>query len=74
MINEQRSRTRSKRFNRDNAPSHSVWAEGDKKGGFLIFAGVKGTDIKTYVGSARSRSTLDYNLRKAKTRFGIPLD
>ena len=73
MINEQRSRPGRSRLAK-KAPSHAVWAESDKKGGFLIFAGVKGTEIKTYVGSARSRSTLDYNLRKAKTKFGLPVD
>jgi soluble lytic murein transglycosylase-like protein len=73
MINEQR-KGRPFRKRLANKPQHSVWFESDKKGGFLIFAGVKGTEIKTYAGSATSRSTLDYNIRKAKSRFGLPID
>ena len=73
MINEQR-RGRPIRKRLVNNSSHTVWAERDKKGGFILFAGIKGTDIKTYAGSATSRDTLDYNIRKAKMRFGLYID
>jgi len=54
-------------------PQHSVWAESNKKGGFIIYCGIKGTDAKTVAGAAASRDTLDYNIRKAKYRFGLKL-
>lgn len=54
-------------------PPHSIWAESNKNGGFIIFCGVKGTDAKTIVGAASSRDTLDYNIRKAKYKFGLKL-
>ena len=54
-------------------PKHSVWAESNKKGGFIIYCGIKGTDAKTVAGAAASRDTLDYNIRKAKYRFGLKL-
>ena len=73
MINEQR-RGRPIRKRLANKPTHTVWAESDKKGGFILFAGIKGTDVKTYAGSATSRATLDYNMRKAKMKFGLPVD
>jgi hypothetical protein len=40
---------------------------------YVIYCGIKGTDIKTYAGSAMTRTTLDYNLRKAKMKFGLPV-
>lgn len=73
MINEQR-RGRPIRKRLAAKPEHSIWAESNKQGGFILFAGIKGTDIKTYAGSATSRATLDYNMRKAKMKFGLPLD
>ncbi len=54
-------------------PQHSVWAESNKKGGFIIYCGIKGTDAKTVAGAAASRDTLDYNIRKAKYKFGLKL-
>ena len=72
MINEQRRGKVRKRL--ANKPKHTVWYESDKEGGFLIFAGVPGTDVKTYAGSASSRDTLDYNIRKAKLKFGLPIN
>ena len=72
MINENRSTTRSKRrWVKRDEPKYTVWAESNKKGGYIIYAGIKGTDVKTYAGSAMSRATLDYNLRKAKTKFNL---
>ena len=75
MINENRlTTTRSKRrWVKKNEPVHSVWAEQNKRGGYTIYAGIKGTDVKTYAGSAMSRATLDYNLRKAKTKFNLSI-
>lgn len=63
----------SRRLEQDK-PTHSVWYESNKRGGFIIYAGVRGTGIRTYAGSATSPSTLDYNMRKAKTKFRLPLD
>ena len=77
MINENRSttRSRSRRFARkDDSKQCSVWAEANKRGGYTIYAGIKGTDVKTYAGSAMSRATLDYNLRKAKIKFNISVN
>lgn len=51
-----------------------VWAEPKRGGGYAIFCGVPGTDVKTFAGAAMSRDTLDYNIRKAKMKFGIPLN
>jgi len=75
MINENLSTTtRSKRrFVKRDEPKHSVWAEQNKRGGYTIYAGIKETDIKTYAGTAMSRATLEYNLRKARSRFGLPI-
>ena len=68
MINENRTKTtRSKRrFVKRDEPKHSVWAEQNKRGGYTIYAGIKGT-----AGTAMSRATLDYNLRKARSRFNL---
>jgi hypothetical protein len=73
MINEKRKGSKFLRKRLANKPQYSVWFESDKKGGFIIFAGVKGTDVRTYAGSATCRATLDYNMRKAKTKFNLPV-
>jgi len=52
---------------------NTVWAEPNKKGGFIIYFGERGTDKKTIAGAAQSRETLEYNIRKAKHKFGIKL-
>lgn len=52
---------------------NTVWAESNKKGGFIIYFGERGTDKKTIAGAAQSRETLEYNIRKAKHKFGIKL-
>ena len=54
-----------------NRNKHTVWAESNKKGGYIIYAGVKGIDTVTIAGGANSYSTLDYNIRKAKNKFGL---
>ena len=69
MIQATRSTIRSRHRQRNTV--HSVWSEPNKRGGYTIYAGVRGTDIKTYAGSAMSKETLDYNLRKAKSKFNI---
>ena len=54
--------------------SIQVWSEPKKGGkGYVIYAGKPGTDMKTYAGRAVSIATLDYNMRKAKVKFGIPI-
>ena len=59
---------RKRKVNRNN---HTVWAESNKNGCYIIYAGVKGTDSVTIAGGANSYSTLDYNIRKAKNKFGL---
>lgn len=68
MITEQRRKLR-KRL--QNKPQYTVWHESNNQGGFIIFAGIRGTDVKTYAGSATSRATLDYNMRKARNKFKL---
>tara|TARA_Y100000589_G_C27068505_1_gene594357 strand:+ start:653 stop:889 length:237 start_codon:yes stop_codon:yes gene_type:complete len=47
-----------------------VWSEPKKGGkGYVIYAGIPGTDKKTYAGSAMSRDTLEMRLRIAKAKF-----
>ena len=49
-----------------------VWSElNSRTGSYRIFCGIPGTDVKTYAGSATSRATLDYNIRKAEVKFGL---
>tara|TARA_S200000501_G_C20720604_1_gene698294 strand:+ start:131 stop:337 length:207 start_codon:yes stop_codon:yes gene_type:complete len=68
MIKAKRTRKRA-----TAKQSHQVWAEANKKGGYIIYCGVKGTDAKTIAGGATSRETLDYNLRKARHKFGLSI-
>ncbi len=68
MIKARRTRKRA-----TAKQSHQVWAEANKKGGYIIYCGVKGTDAKTIAGGATSRETLDYNLRKARHKFGLSI-
>lgn len=75
MITANRSGEEKRRVSRiqPRKVAHSVWYEAKRSGGYVIYCGIKGTDIKTYAGSAMSRTTLDYNLRKAKMKFGLPV-
>jgi hypothetical protein len=57
----------------NHKPSHQVWAEENKKGGYIIFCGVKGTEQRTIAGGAANLETLDYNLRKARHKFGLKI-
>ena len=68
MIKARRTRKRA-----TAKQTHQVWAEVNKKGGYIIYCGVKGTDAKTIAGGATSRETLDYNLRKARHKFGLSI-
>ena len=68
MIKAKRTRKRA-----TAKQSHQVWAEANKKGGYIIYCGVKGTDAKTIAGGATSRETLDYNMRKARHKFGLSI-
>jgi len=52
-------------------PAHQVWSEVNKKGGYIIFCGIKGTEKKTIAGGAANLETLEYNLRKARHKFGL---
>tara|TARA_B000000557_G_scaffold262597_1_gene263738 strand:+ start:1568 stop:1795 length:228 start_codon:yes stop_codon:yes gene_type:complete len=75
MISDQRRR--KPRFMMKSSKSEQqiqVWAEAKKTGGYTIYCGIKGSDVKTYAGAAMSRETLEYNIRKAKMKFGIPLN
>ena len=51
----------------------SIWSEAKDQGGYIIYHGIRGTDTKTIVGGAASRDSLDYNIRKAKARYGYKL-
>lgn len=62
-----RSSVSRRRFTDKNP--HTVWAEPKKTGGYIIYAGIKGTEAVSIVGGAQSSATLDYNLRKAKAKF-----
>lgn len=68
MIGTRRTRKRV-----SDTSNISIWAEVNKKGGFIIYHGVKGTDTRTIVGGATSRETLEYNMRKAKHKYGYKL-
>ena len=47
-----------------------VWSEPKKGGkGYVIYAGVPGTDQKTYAGSAMTRDNLEYRMRIARAKF-----
>lgn len=60
--------SRRKRMNQNN--QLKVWAEQKPRGGgWIIYAGIPGTDSKTVAGAAASRSTLDYNLGRARRKF-----
>lgn len=68
MIQARRTRKRA------SATSNiSVWSEANKNGGYTIFHGVKGTETRTIVGGAASRDSLEYNMRKAKHKYGYKL-
>ena len=68
MIKARRTRKRA-----TAKQSHQVWAEANKKGGYIIYCGIRGTDAKTIAGGASSRDTLDYNLRKAQNKFALKI-
>lgn len=68
MIKSSRSSNISRRRFTDK-PAHSVWAERRKGGGYDIFLGVKGTDIKERVSGALSQETLKDNLERAKHKY-----
>ena len=65
--------TRRTRRRVSDTSNISILAEVNKKGGFIIYHGVKGTDTRTIVGGATSRETLEYNMRKAKHKYGYKL-
>tara|TARA_Y200000002_G_scaffold382608_1_gene400300 strand:- start:178 stop:384 length:207 start_codon:yes stop_codon:yes gene_type:complete len=68
MIKARRTRRRL-----SSTPSHQVWAEANKKGGYIIYCGIKGTEKKTIAGGAANLESLDYNLRKARHKFGLSI-
>ena len=51
----------------------SIWSEAKDNGGYIIYHGIRGTETKTIVGGAASSDSLDYNMRKAKHRYGYKL-
>ena len=59
-----------RRISEDKNKNVKVWAERKPRGsGWVIYAGIPGTDQKTIAGAAQSQDTLDYNLRKAQRKF-----
>ena len=71
MVKAQKSSRQRRRVS--DREKHTIWTESNGKGGFVIFCGIRGTDVKTVAGAAGSKETLEYNIRKAKVRFGIKL-
>ena len=73
MINPKAESSKPRRSFITKPKNHNkVWAVlNTRTGGYRIFFGIPGTDVKTYAGSATSRATLDYNLRKAEVKFGL---
>ena len=67
------TKPRKQRRRLTDKPAHTVWSERLDKGGYIIFAGIRGTDSKTIAGGATSEETLEYNMRKAKLKFGLKL-
>lgn len=66
---QETSRHRRRVAERKNR-SVDVWAERKPRGaGWIIYAGIRGTEQKTVAGAAQCQETLDYNLRKAQQRF-----
>ena len=68
MISSNKIRKRTSRTS-----NISIWSEENKNGGYVIYHGIRGTNTKTIVGGAASRDSLDYNIRKAKHRYGYKL-
>ena len=72
MITAQRSKSTRRRKTESLNKSIEVWAEQKPRGyGWIIYAGVRGTESKTIAGAAASRDSLDYNLGKARRKFMI---
>jgi hypothetical protein len=56
-------------------PEIKIVVEKKNRGiGWLLFAEDVKTGSRTYAGAAMSQDTLEYNVRKAKMKFGIPID
>ena len=71
MIAAKRSERLKRRRSSERKNSQvKVWAERKPRGsGYIIYAGIPGTEQKTVAGAAGCRNTLDFNLRKAQNRF-----
>lgn len=56
-------------------PEIKIVVEKKNRGiGWLLFAEDVKSGSRTYAGAAMSQDTLEYNVRKAKMKFGIPID
>lgn len=56
-------------------PEIKIVVEKKNRGiGWMLFAEDIKTGSRTYAGAAMSQDTLEYNIRKAKMKFGIALD
>ena len=62
-----RSNVSRRRFTEKN--QHTVWAEPKKSGGYIIYAGVKGTGKVTSAYNYVSAENLGWKLEKAKAKF-----
>ena len=71
MITAKRSeRLHRRRVSERKNKQVQVWAERKPRGaGWIIYAGIPGTEQKTVAGAAGCRNTLDFNLRKAQSKF-----
>ena len=55
-------------------PEIKIVVEKKNRGiGWVLFAEDVKTGGRTYAGAAMSEDTLEYNIRKAKMKFGIPV-
>ena len=56
-------------------PEIKIVVEKKNRGiGWMLFAEDVKSGARTYAGAAMSQDTLEYNVRKAKMKFGIPID
>ena len=72
MITPERSNITRRREVDRASRAVQVWAEQKPRGGgWIIYAGIRGTDSKTIAGAAASRDSLEDNLGRARRKFMI---
>tara|TARA_E500000331_G_C17131954_1_gene658643 strand:+ start:216 stop:443 length:228 start_codon:yes stop_codon:yes gene_type:complete len=72
MIEVKRSKPTSRRAAERLERSVQVWAEQKPRGsGWIIYAGIRGTESKTIAGAAASQDSLEDNLGRARRKFMV---